>query len=148
MVGYIVYRLASPSGSSSYLDLTEVAAQVGSPPEFEIGGSIAEAFYPGVSHPLDLVFTNPGPVAITVTSVTITVDVATSNAGCTGTDNLTIEELGTPVTVPARSTRSLSELRVPRSVWPVLTMPARPASQDACQGAVLTLRYTGEASYP
>lgn len=115
--------------------------------QFKIAGDVVDLLYPGASGSVDLVFTNPNRVAITVRSVTIAVDPTTSSPGCDGTTNLLVTHslIGT-ATVPARSTRSLSQLAVPTDRWPVLTMPDLPVNQDACKETTFTLHYTGSAT--
>ena len=66
---------------------------------------------------------------------------------CPATANLLVTRpLGTTLTVPARSAKSLSDLGVPQPEWPVLTMPDLPTNQDACEGAIFTLLYSGSAT--
>ena len=66
---------------------------------------------------------------------------------CPATTNLLVTRpLGTTLTVPARSAKSLSDLGVPQPEWPVLTMPDLPTNQDACEGAIFTLLYSGSAT--
>jgi Bacterial Ig-like domain (group 3) len=119
---------------------------------FSIGGDAANAFYPGASEPLDLAITNPFKFAIKVLTVSVTVEPVPDKDGvpdpaCPATANLLVTRpLGTTVTVPAGSSKSLSDLGVPSAEWPVLTMPDLPTNQDACEGATFTLLYSGTAT--
>jgi hypothetical protein len=115
--------------------------------EFTIGGNVGQPFYPGVSQALDLTITNPFKFAITVLNVSITVDPSSTKSGCSGTVNLLVTQpLRATFPVPAGSTKSLSDLGVPRDDWPVLTMPDLPTNQGACEGATFGLIYLGRAS--
>ena len=115
--------------------------------EFTIGANAAQPFYPGTSQALDLTITNPFKFAIRVLNVSITVDPRSTKSGCDGTVNLLVTEpLRATLAVPAESSKSLSELTVPPDKWPVLTMPDLPTNQDACEGAILTLVYSGTAA--
>jgi hypothetical protein len=116
---------------------------------FQITGSTDGLLHPGKTQPLNLVLGNPFAFTIRVMSVTIDVDSATTKSGCSGPTNLQMTQgLTTPVNVPAGSTRSLQQLGVASGNWPKLTMPNLSTNQDACKGAVFTLRYTGTATTP
>lgn len=113
---------------------------------FRINGSARDAFYPGMSHPVDVVFSNPNRVPLLVRDVRVSVDPATSRPGCQGSSVLrVVHGLLRAVMVPAGSTRSLSQLGVPSADWPWLAMPDLGADEDQCQGATFTLHYTGSA---
>lgn len=118
---------------------------------FEIRGNAPEPFYPGETELLDLAVTNPFKFAIKVLGVLVTVEPLPTkdgrpDPGCPGSANLLVTRpLGTTLAVPARSTKSLSDLGVPQAAWPVLTMPDLPVNQDACEGATFTLLYHGTA---
>jgi hypothetical protein len=57
------------------------------------------------------------------------------------------QQLQGTVTVPANATNlSLSDLGVPQANWPTITMPDPPANQDGCQGAKVTITYSGTAT--
>ncbi len=119
--------------------------------DFTIGGNAADPFYPGTSEPLDLVITNPFKFAIKVLTVSVTVGPVPTRNGvpdpaCPAATNLLVTRpLGTTMTAPAQSTKSLSDLGVPQAQWPALTMPDLPTNQDACEGATFTLVYSGNA---
>ena len=110
---------------------------------FTITGDIVPRLVPGAQEQIDLVITNPNPVPITVVSNRTTV--TTASTSCPPADFTVTEGLRRPVTVPAATTASLSDLGVDRSDWPSLAMPDTAVDQDACQGRHLTLHYQGEA---
>ena len=118
---------------------------------FTIGGNAPNLFYPGTSEPLDLAITNPFKFAIKVLRVSVTVDPVPAKNGApdpscpAATNMLVTRPLAATLAVPARSTKSLSDLGVPQAQWPVLTMPDLPTNQDACEGATFTLLYSGTA---
>lgn len=122
---------------------------------FGISGNASGLFYPGAApQPLNLVLTNPFSFDIQVTAVTITVSAGTTkggnpNPGCNGTQNLSVvRPFNGTVTVPKKSTKSLSQLGTPASQWPLLQMPDLPVNQDACQNTTFNMSYTGTAVKP
>ncbi|MBS4011442.1 MAG: hypothetical protein KGZ72_11885 [Roseovarius sp.] len=116
------------------------------PATFGVTGSVT-GLYPGRTMPVDLELSNPHNQDIFVRSVTITVEADTSSEQCDGPENLTVtRDLQGPVQVPARSTKKLSELSVPQSSWPELTMPNLDENQDACKDTQFALTYTGTAT--
>ena len=117
-----------------------------------VGGNLTAPLYPGTSQPLNLTFTNPGSSPITIADggfpagdITIT-----SHApGCASSNFAVTQGLATAVTIPGGQLIpvSLSALGVPQGDWPVIEMIETNTNQDACQGARLTLTYSGiEAS--
>jgi hypothetical protein len=121
------------------------------PASFRITGNIA-GLAPGVTQPVDLTFTNANDVPISVTAVTITIGATTTkngepNPGCSGTQNLVVVHSFTgPVTVPANTTESLTDLSVAPARWPSLQMPDLPVNQDACKDTSFALTYSGAAA--
>lgn len=120
---------------------------------FTVTGDVTQALKPGGSATLDLRLSNPNSFAIEVTNVTVLVSAGTTragatNPGCVGTDNLVVtRQLGADVTLPRNATRSLSQLGVPESLWPQLTMPNRPVNQDACKATTFTFTFSGSAGH-
>lgn len=116
------------------------------------GGNAPQLFFPGKSEALDVAITNPFGFALQLLSLSVTVGAVPTKDGlpdpsCPASANLLpSRSLDAKVTVPARSTETLSDLGVPRGKWPVLTMPDLPVSQDACEGATFTLIYHGVAT--
>jgi hypothetical protein len=119
---------------------------------FTVGGSLTSPLYPGTSEPLDLTFTNPSSSPITIAAGGVgsrNIAITTSQAGCAGSNFEVSQGLAASVTIPARQTTpvSLSSLSIPQADWPVITMINTNGNQDACEGAPLTLTYSGiEAS--
>lgn len=119
---------------------------------FGITGTASQPFYPGRSQAVDLVLSNPNNRSIQILSSSITVAAATTKDGvanpdCDGTVNLVVTKgLTGTVVVPANATRTLSQLGVPQSQWPVLTMPNLSTNQDACKSTTFTVNYSGTAS--
>jgi hypothetical protein len=112
---------------------------------FQISGDVT-ALAPGVSQAVNLTIKNPFNFPIQVTDVSIMVNDVTNNAHCSGSTNLRVAQaLLVAVTVPAKATRSLQQLGVDPTNWPRVAMLDLPTSQDGCQGATFTLKYTGTA---
>jgi hypothetical protein len=115
---------------------------------FAVGGNLTSPLYPGTSQALNLTFTNPGAKPITIASGGISASNITITSGtpaCPARNFAVAQGLTTAVTIPAKqlSPTSLSALGVPKADWPVITMIDTNTNQDACQGAALTLTYSG-----
>ena len=117
---------------------------------FTITGNPPGLNYPGYAQPIDLVITNPYFFDLTVTSVDVTIQDKTTtpsgapNPSCVGTENFRLASpFQGPVDVPARSTKSLSQLGIPQSQWPRIEMIDLPRSQDGCKNANFTITYSG-----
>lgn len=116
---------------------------------FTISGNTPNPFAPGVTQSVNLSIANTFAFTIQVTSVTITIDPATSKPACAGSTNLVVSQsLSVPVNVPASTTKTLQDLGVPTASWPKFTMPNLSTNQDACKGASFTIHYTGQATTP
>lgn len=130
------------------------AKTAGDQRSFAIAGSVTQVLSPGVTQPLNLIFTNPFNFDIDVTGVSIGVQSATTknglpNPGCNGSQNLVVSRAYRgSVVVGRNSTKSLSELAVPAPQWPLLTMPDLPVNQDACASTTFGLTYQGTAVKP
>jgi hypothetical protein len=115
---------------------------------FSVGGNLTSPLYPGTSEPLDLTFTNPNSSAITIASGGITssnITITSNKVGCTASNFEVSQGLTSAVTIPANqaSPISLQSLSVPPPDWPVIEMVDTDTDQDACEGATLTLTYSG-----
>jgi hypothetical protein len=121
--------------------LTVSAAQT---KQFTIAGVLDRALAPGVTGYLNLALTNSNNQTLSVTNLAVMVT-GTNKPGCTVSGNFsTVQFSGTyPLSIPANSTRTLSQLGVPQSQWPKVTMVNLPTNQDACKSTGLTLSYTG-----
>jgi hypothetical protein len=115
---------------------------------FAVGGSLTSPLYPGASQSLNLTFTNPSPRPITIASGAVSasnIAITSSARGCASSAFAVTQGLTTAVTIPANQATpaSLSALGVPKADWPVIKMIDTNTNQDACQGATLTLTYSG-----
>jgi hypothetical protein len=109
-----------------------------------MGGHADTPVTPGTSVVIDLQITNPNPEPITLGSVSTSV--TTTNADCTSANFPVTHALLRPVTVPALSSTTLSELGVAQSDWPTVAMLETGTDQDGCRNVPLTLHFTGEAT--
>ena len=122
------------------------------PRNFAVGGNLTTPLYPGTSQRLDLTFTNPSPSPITIPADGISardITVTSHAPGCASSNFAVTQGLASEVTIRARQVTpiSLSALGVPQDDWPAVEMIETNTNQDACQGARLTLTYSGiEAS--
>ncbi len=121
-------------------------------PQFTISGSPATPLWPGVPQGLDLQITNPNPESVIISSLSATVQSvsaprATASLPCTLADFAMQPYAGSlPLTVPASSTTTLAQLGVPSAEWPQVSIIDRSSDQDGCQGATVTLAYSGAAT--
>jgi hypothetical protein len=119
---------------------------------FTVGGNLATPLYPGISQRLNLTFTNPSSSPVRIPSGGIPardITITSQAPGCASSNFAVTQGLASAITIPAgqHSPVSLSALRVPQGDWPVIEMIETGTNQDACQGAKLTLTYSGiEAS--
>ncbi len=133
----------SPSG-----DAVMAGDLAGSNESFTIDGSTTAPISPGVRAPLDLRLTNNRDFPISLTDLRVTVRKVTApNADqahpCAIRDFAWDQILNRrTITLPARSTRTLSNLGLPPASWPHVGMLDHPSDQDGCQGASLALAYT------
>lgn len=140
-------RWAVGNGSES-----EAISSGNSSETFSITGDTTVLISPGVSARLDLTVTNPHNQRLTVRGLTVTLPTVTApNAHaahpCTIADFQIVQlPRSVVITVPAKTTKSLSALGVAANRWPRLTMIDSAANQDGCKGATLTLAYTATGS--
>ena len=117
---------------------------------FQIDGDAAQVLVPGAPVPLDLELTNSQNFAIEVTELVVSVEPGTSEPGCDGERNYSVEQIPAsldPLELPANSTRTLSQLGVADADKPTVKMNDLLAvNQDACKGATVFLDYTGTAA--
>jgi hypothetical protein len=121
---------------------------------FTISGDLPSSspLEPGLSVPFDLSLTNPGPVEIAISGLEVSVgDISAPNAAatfpCTAAD-FSVSQFsgGYGFTLPATSTRSLSELGFAGSQLPQVEMWNRPVNQNGCKGASLQFDFSGTAT--
>lgn len=112
--------------------------------DFPISGATDLPVTPGgPSGAIDLALTNPNSSAMAVSDLAVAVE-GTNTTGC-GPENYTVVAYSGPasLSVPANTTKTLSQLGVPRAQWPQLQMINLPVNQDVCKGAMVQLHYSG-----
>jgi hypothetical protein len=114
---------------------------------FTLTGTLDRQLAPGVTGYLDVALHNTNNQTLQVTALSVTVT-AIDAPGCGPANFTTAPFSGGPVNIPANTTRTLSQLNVPRSQWPSVTMIDLPSNQDACKGTSLSLTYaaTGQGN--
>jgi hypothetical protein len=121
---------------------------IGDSTDFAISGTLHGALIPGMSTPLDLTLTNPGPATrilrLGVDLYRVIAPRADATHPCT-VDDFSVTQFSGKYgfALPSSSTRTLSQLGFPSGQWPVIAMLNRPVNQDGCQGASLDFRYSG-----
>ena len=136
-------------GSGSVSRTAAVTLVVQKNKGFQISGNLGASLAPGLKRPLNLSLTNPENWDIKVTNVVVSVEEATSKAGCSGTQNFKITQVPAsryPITLPAGQTRTLTQLGVSDSQKPQVEMLNRPVNQDVCKGASIVLAYSGSGT--
>jgi hypothetical protein len=122
-------------------------------PSFAISGRFGP-LWPGTSQSVDLALTNPNSRAIEISRLTVSVQKviaprASAALPCSAADFSVSQYSGAyPLDVPAHASVHLSDLGVAAAHGPQLQMLDRPVNQDGCQGATVTLAYSGTAASP
>lgn len=139
--------VGDPSSARLSLSLT-ISAPTWARLPFAVGGSVS-GLYPGEPGPLNLQLTNPNGTALKITGLGVSIERihapnATAALPCSLAD-FSLQQFGGyyPLYVPAMSSRKLDQLGIPSSEWPQVTVVDRPADQDGCRGASLSLAYSG-----
>lgn len=137
----LTLTVASPKASTQAL---------AGPSNFSITGSAALPLEPGSPQPIDVLITNPNDLPLNIAGLgvavqSVTAPQATPALPCTASDFAVQAYSGQALTVPASSSRTLSELGVPSSQWPEVGLIDRPTNQDGCQRASVSLTYTADA---
>jgi hypothetical protein len=120
--------------------------------DFTIAGNLATPLEPGLGAPLDLALANPGTTEIAVSGLQVALSGigaphATASYPCTSDDFYVAQFSGAyGFTIPASSTRTLSELGFSEAQLPRVAMPNRPLNQNGCKGASLQFDFTGTAT--
>jgi hypothetical protein len=144
-VGSYTLTITGTSGSTTASTVAQltVSAAAHDNRAFTITGTLDRSLAPGVTGFLDLSITNPNNQPISITNLTVSLT-GTSKPGC-ATSNFSVAQLSGayPFTVPANSTRTLSQLGIAQSVRPRVTMIDLPVNQDVCKTTGLTLGYSG-----
>jgi hypothetical protein len=150
------YTLTIQAVGGSLTRTTTVTLVVSTPVSgsgFTIGGSLSGLFYPGLSQPLNLSLTNPNSFDLSITNLTVSVQVVSApNANathpCSAADYTVQQFSAYPIRLLTSRTRTLSELGYTSAQWPQVTMLDTTSNQDGCKGASLKLTYTGTARKP
>jgi hypothetical protein len=118
---------------------------------FTISGNPAGSLYPGgVTRYINLSLTNPNSVTISVTSLTTSlqaVSAPNADAGhpcATGDFSAGQFSGGYPFALPP-GTHTLSQLGFSQTQWPSVQMIDTHLNQDGCEGATVSLSYSGSA---
>lgn len=144
-LGSYTLTIKGTSGSATantVAQLTVSASHGGTP--FTISGTLDRLLAPGVTGLLNLSLTNPNNQTLNITNLTVAIT-GTNKPGCAVSGNYSVGQFsGTyPLTVPANSTRTLSQLTTQSATFPKITMNDLASNQDNCKGAVLSLSYSG-----
>ncbi len=106
---------------------------------------------PGSPRALNLLLRNPNPLPVSVTSISasigrVTAPRASAAHTCGPSDFYVRQYAGLyPLLLPARVSRTLSGLGITTALQPQVVLLNRPVDQDGCQGATVTLSYSGTA---
>jgi hypothetical protein len=144
-VGPHAFTLHASAGSISADITAHVIVKAPSlPAPFEISGNLDRLLSPGRTGYLNLALTNPGNKALKVTTIVVTIS-STNRSGCSAAGNFTVTQYAGhyPLAVPAHSTRTLTQFRIPQNNMPRVTMNDLSINQDSCKNTSLTLSYTG-----
>lgn len=135
------------SGLASVTASIHLTVSAGQAKQFAISGTLDHQLFPGATGLLNLSLTNPNNQAMSVSALSVSVS-QINKTGCSPTTDFAVTQFSGsyPLTVPANSTKTLSDLGVPSSNWPKVTMIDRPVNQDACKNATLTLSFTGSGA--
>jgi Predicted membrane protein len=142
-LGSYTLTVTGKSGATTATAPAHLTVSAAQGKNFTITGSADRLLAPGVTGSLNVALTNPNNQPISVTNLAVSLT-GTSRSACT-TSNFAVGQFSGsyPLTVPANTTRTLSQLGVPQSGWPTVTMKDLPVNQDACKSTTLTLSYTG-----
>jgi hypothetical protein len=118
--------------------------------DFSISGTLATKLSPGTGAPVNLTITNPHPFPIRVTALATRVDPRTSSPACSGAANFAAADLRSPrvqygFVIPRRTSRTLSQLKVPAGQRPWVHMLNLATNQDACKDVRIFLQHSGRA---
>jgi uncharacterized membrane protein len=148
--GTFTVTITATSSSFTHTAQATVVVQRGTPQHFDISGNASGPVYPGAGTPIDLTLHNATNQKIKVSSITVSVEQATTKPGCDGTVNFQVTQLAPAayslLVLPPGSTTSLSGLGVPVGQRPQLAMVDTGSSQSVCQNASVYLDYSGTAT--
>jgi len=115
---------------------------------FQLSGGLSAPLVLGAAgQPVDLKVTNPNPQTLLVSEMRVRITGVTDVTGVTlapgcSTAQFSVEQSTATVSVPPRSTVTLTGSARPRALW--VNDPS--SNQDACVGARLSLSYTGKGT--
>ena len=146
--GNYTITISGADGSLTHTASVVLVVQPGTPHHFQISGSARDTITPGgPSAPIDLTISNPNPQTLTVSSISVSVEQATSNRRCGASGNFQVIQMApaayAKLVLPPNSTKSLADMGVPDSERPQLRMLDTSTNQDACKNATVYLDYTG-----
>jgi hypothetical protein len=132
------------SGAITASAIAHLTLSAGQGKAFTIAGAVDRALSPGVTGYLNLALTNPNNQTLSITNLTVSIT-GTSMSGCTASGNFSTTQFSGiyPLSLPSNSTRTLSQLGVPQSQWPKVTMVNLATNQDVCKSTGLTLAFIG-----
>ena len=136
-------------GSSLGTRYTAVMLVIEDKKAFSIAGEPEDELAPGAEAPIDLALSNPHNFEILVRELNVSIDPHTGSLGCPAAVNFGAEQIPAnryPITLPARSTRTLSELGFSTADMPAATMHNLDVDQEACKGVQVHLQYSGLAT--
>ena len=111
-----------------------------------VNGSVTGVVAPGQSRPIDMRLANPFGFPISVSAMSVAIARITParedpQRPCTSRDFTIRSYSGPPIRLARKAIVLLSDSRVPPAAWPQLVMADRPANQDGCKGARLSLSF-------
>jgi hypothetical protein len=143
-VGVIGWSVADDTIKLAYAQADLVVSTPKDKP-FTISGNLSGTLAPGVpAQPLNLTLANPNGQQLSITNLTVAVSGTSAGAAC-GPENFAVTQYrgSYPMRLGAGQTASLSQLGVPASAQPAITMRDLPTNQDACKGVTVHLVYSG-----
>ncbi len=107
-----------------------------------VSGDLAVGLSPGASESINLNLANTYSTPVTLYARALSITLTDSLPACSPSANFVVNQsLTSTVTVPANTSKSLSQLHVAAGAWPKVTMIDLAHSQNACSGGLLTLHY-------
>jgi len=115
---------------------------------FTVAGSVGD-LVPGVWRPLAVTVTNPNPVTISVSALTVAVAADSTPPGCTSAANLELRQpsvtTGSVLLVPARGSVTLPAQGLATAEIRLRDLPT--VNQDVCKSKSFSLTWSGTASH-
>jgi hypothetical protein len=114
---------------------------------FRVDAVTVSGLAPDASAAFEVSVTNPNSVALVISALTAVIGEVRA-AGACGAADFTLRQYsgGYGFVVGAHRTATLGQLGIAAPLWPQITMVNRNVNQDGCRNAVVTIRFTGEAS--